>query len=470
MLSDQQLAVAASDATEPDHSRTEFLYNLFAVLDAEDIRYCVLHSWEKLPERLTSDLDIAVHPDDAVKLPWLIGSLKSQGYIPVQLFNYQVNAHYFVFSWRSGIVVNSIAVDIIFEHRRGGLIIPSGRELVSGRRRNGLFWIPAPDTEFTYLLAKKVIKGTVSPQQARRLQWLVNDLGFARAKKLVERLFPRKYQATVVEACATARLDDLFATLKNQTWKTSAARNPIRLAKYLAADGVRRLRRWLQPTGLFVVVLGPDGSGKSTVINHVVGVTGPMFRRHKFFHWRPALLWGRKHDGDTTQPHSRPVHSSLWSTARLFGHLLDYWLGYCISIRPSLARSSLVVFDRYFQDVIADPKRYRFGGPGWLVRLLGRLVPKPDLCIILDAPVDVIFSRKREVAAQELQSQKVEYLRIANHDRRSRVIDAAAPLPQVVAAVAEAVQQHLAERFEKRHAKWLQSSVRASDSRSAGRG
>ena len=196
---------------------------------------------------------------------------------------------------------------------------------------------------------------------------------------------------------------------------------------------VRRVRRWLQPTGLFIVVMGPDGAGKSTLIEHLVQAVSPAFRRHRVFHWRPMLLWRRKAAGDTTQPHSHPPYAGWWSTARLFAHLLDYWLGYCLVIRPLLARSGLVVFDRYFHDLLADPKRYRFGGPLWLARSVSWLVPKPDLLFILDAPVQVILSRKQEVLPENVLSQRRVYLHFASSFSHSRVIDSTAPLARVVA-------------------------------------
>ena len=432
-----------------------FLSTLFRALDSSQVRYCVLHSWEELPEKLSSDLDIAVHPGDVRKLPFVFRFLREKGYTPVQVFNYFVSAYGFIFSWFEGPVINSVIVDVIFEHRRGGLIVPSGEELVSGRRRQGMFWIPAPESEFTYLLAKKAWKAAVPARQARRLRALVEQLGRPTANRLAGQLFLGKLSARVVEACASGRVNALLAQIRTETWKTSLVRNPLRLTAYLLSDGVRRVRRWLQPSGLFVVIMGPDGAGKSTLIEHLVQAVGPVFRRHRVFHWRPMLLWRRKAVGDTTEPHSNPPYAAWWSIARLFAHLLDYWLGYCLVIRPLLARSGLVVFDRYFHDLLADPKRYRFGGPSWLARSVSWLVPKPDLLFILDAPVQVILSRKQEVLPEEVLSQRRGYLHFASSFSHSRVIDSTAPLERVVAETGQMVREYLAQRFEHRYAPWL---------------
>ena len=441
--------------SKPSFNPRDFLCALFEALESNNVRYCVLHSWEELPEKLSSDLDIAVHPDDSQKLSSAFRSLHEQGYTPVQVLNYFVGAYGFFFCWFNGLTMNTIIVDVIFEHRRGGLIVPSGDELVLGRSRHGLFWVPAPEAEFVYLLAKKTWKGRTSARQERRLRALVHNIGRPRAERLASRLFLGNLSVRVVEACAKGQLDALLAQLRSQTWQTSIARNPLKLAAYLFSDTVRRVRRYLQPTGLLVVILGPDGAGKSTLIEHLVRTVGPAFRRHKVFHWRPMLLWRRRTTSDTTHPHGMPPHGRWWSLARLFAHLLDYWVGFCLLIRPLLARSGLVVFDRYYYDLLADPKRYRFGGPLWLARAMGRFVPNPDLLFVLDAPVPVILSRKREIEPDSILSQRQGYLRLARGLSQAHVVDAEGPISCVVAQVARIIREYLARRFERCHADWL---------------
>ena len=51
-----------------------------------------------------------------------------------------------------------------------------------------------------------------------------------------------------------------------------------------------------------------------------------------------------------------------------------------------MIRTRLVIFDRYIYDLLVDSKRVRYGGPAWMLRLLARIVPRPELVILLDAP------------------------------------------------------------------------------------
>lgn len=439
-----------------DEQRTcrDFLTTLFSTFDGTGLRYCVLHSWDDLPERIKSDLDIALHPDDFSALPLAFQSLRNSGYMPVQALNYLVGAYYFVFVWFDGTTVHTAAIDIIIEHRRGGLKVPSVRSLISGRRRHGLFWIPAPDAEFLYLLAKKVWKRAASPAQASRLKALVEQLGRSNAEQLARQIFLGQMNLRVVEACVNRNLETLLTHTRAQTWKTSLARNPLAVIAYVFSEALRCIRRLTQPTGLLVAVLGPDGAGKSTLINELIHISQRAFRRTRVFHWRPALLWKRTAQADTTQPHARRCRSSVSSIIRLCAFLFDYWAGYAILIVPLLARSGLIVFDRYFDDVLIDPLRYRYGGPHGLARILSRLAPRPDLVLIVDSPEDVIFSRKQELTSEELGQQRQLYLEYADHQPRARTIDGSRQLPDVTRDAAQSLFSLLANRFERRYPTW----------------
>src|SRR5437016_2563284 len=167
----------AAGAAVQKRSEADFLSTLFRKLDDNGVRYCVLHSWESLPNAIGTDLDIGVHPNDKEKLAVTLAEVRTNGYVPVQSLNYFVNAYYLVFAWFEEEVARFAALDIIFEHRRGGLIVPNGEALVASRRREKTFWIPDPATEFAYLLSKKTWKQFIAAKQVRRLQSLVTCLG-----------------------------------------------------------------------------------------------------------------------------------------------------------------------------------------------------------------------------------------------------------------------------------------------------
>jgi thymidylate kinase len=437
--------------------QTKFLQTFFELLDSQVVQYCVLHSFEHLPHEVLGDLDIAVHPDDRSKLAVIFRHLSEMGYRPVQCLNYAVGAFYFVFVWFRGSVLQSVAVDVAFAHRRSGLILNSGENMVLGRRRLGFLWVPRPSIEFEYLLTKKIFKRSLPSQQSDRLKALVEELGKSEAEAIAKRLFGRSMASKVVDACISQSLSALLNRLAIQLWWTTFCKNPLNPIRHFISEIVRRHRRWFEPTGVFMVILGPDGVGKSTLVKLLIEQLGPAFRRRRVFHFRPMLIAPQDETKIlTTDPHAVSPRGSLGSAMRLLGFFLDYWLGYLLLIRPLVARSGLVVFDRYFNDILVDPKRYRYAGPAWLPRRLIRLVPTPDLpFLILDAEDEVILSRKQELDPSELSRLRAAYQQLSVGSSRACVIRTDNDVKRSLEDASRTLADYMFQRFILRHSMWL---------------
>ena len=119
--------------------------------------------------------------------------------------------------------------------------------------------------------------------------------------------------------------------------------------------------------------------------------------------------------------------------------VLDWNLCYWLRLSHRRAKNTVLIFDRYYHDLLVDPTRSRFRGPQWLVGLASIFIRKPDLWILLDAPAEVLQSRKAEVSAAESSRQRAAYLDLVKNFKNSVVVDAAQPLPAVVAQVNSAV-------------------------------
>ena len=78
--------------------------------------------------------------------------------------------------------------------------------------------------------------------------------------------------------------------------------------------------------------------------------------------------------------------------------------------------------------------------------LLGRLYPKPDLVVYLDAPAEVLLARKGEGTLEALEARRGEYRAIAPLVPRFAEIDATQPLEAVVRAVAARILEVAAAR------------------------
>jgi thymidylate kinase len=459
-LSPQPAGTAVRPTCSPGPSQSvkhvsDFFSFFLRELDEVGVRYCILHSWEKLPAQPESDVDLAVHPSDREKLAEVFRRLQEEKYLPIQCLNYSVNAFYFVFCWFDQYRLRTVALDIIFEHWRSGLTVPNQISLLAGRVQFRDTWIPSVRDQFAYSLAKQTWKGKANEAQSERLQGLAQHLGRPQVSAIVGEMFLAPWNRRVVDACFDGSIGKLLSKVRRYPWLTSLVRQPLVLSKHVLQQATRIVRRWERPTGLLVAIIGPDGAGKDTVIAGLCDGIRSAFRRINNYHWRPHVLFPRKDAPAVTDPHAKSARGPMLSSLYLFFFVFDYWIGYMLRVRPALARGTLVVFDRYFYDVIVDPKRARFGGPKWLPGLLARLVPLPDLILLLDADAQVMFARKGELSVPELNRQRQAYQKMSVGAAERKIISTDQEIEQTIADANGAVVEVLHRRFVTRHANWV---------------
>lgn len=113
------------------------------------------------------------------------------------------------------------------------------------------------------------------------------------------------------------------------------------------------------------------------------------------------------------------------------------------------ARGRVVVVDRWYG---ADHHAHELAGNGPLAlsrrvraAFLRRAFPAPDLVLVLDAPPEVLHSRKGEGTRAELAQRRAEYLDYLATVAAGSRIDAARPLDEVLDDVVAAVEAALAD-------------------------
>jgi thymidylate kinase len=192
----------------------------------------------------------------------------------------------------------------------------------------------------------------------------------------------------------------------------------------------------LRPPVPWLAVLGPDGSGKSTALAGIRDAWPPALGPVHTYHLRPRLLTRRGGSSEpVVDPHGQPPRGQMMSTASLIFVMMDWWIGYWTVVARQRAKHGLVVFDRHMLDVLVDPLRYRYAGPRWLARAACRLVPRPDVIVVLDATPEVVRARKEEVTAAESRRQALAYRRLAADTGGVHLVDATQSSEQVLEAI-----------------------------------
>jgi glycosyltransferase involved in cell wall biosynthesis/thymidylate kinase len=233
--------------------------------------------------------------------------------------------------------------------------------------------------------------------------------------------------------------------LRTALFRKHLSAAPVRLARSWLAHWLTELRNHLRPPFPWIAILGPDGSGKSSVIAGLTERLATIRIGIEMVHWRPHAFSRKPADATAapvtvTDPHGKPPRDPLTSLLKLGLIGLDWWVGAWIGARHFRATRGVWMSDRYYDDLLIDPRRYRYGGPMWAARAAFRLLPRPDFVIVLTGDPEVIHARKQEVTLDELRRQTTAYRQLVNRlGPRAVAIDAGAPLDQVIESAWNAV-------------------------------
>jgi len=165
-----------------------------------------------------------------------------------------------------------------------------------------------------------------------------------------------------------------------------------------------------------VAFLGPDGSGKSTIIEGLQK-QNLLLKRSDYFHLKPFVAPENAKANVVDDPHAKKEYGFLKSTIKLLVFIIQYNVGWQLNIRKLKSKSSLIIFDRYFDDLLVDHRRYRYGGSKKLAKFIRNFIPRPDLYFILTAEPNIIHSRKKEVPLAELKRQVSVYRELGKGKR-----------------------------------------------------
>ena len=435
----------------------EFFARFFARLNEAGVVSILLRNYEKFPDAIGHDLDVffrRAELNQAVEI--FRETLRESGGNVLH-----VHERDYVFAVWFRVKPNEpAAIHLDFYHGAftwHSLPYVSESELVSASRLVGNFKTPRPAHEALNLFLTSLLWGGFFKTRYReRIRTLLQaPEESAEFFRVLDREFGSDakppFDFSTGAEISRNEMRRYSARLRRSFKRRSLARRPFTTAFRLTRFWLKELSTLISPPGICIAILGPDGSGKSTVIQAVQQRIEYFFGEVESRHWRPQLLGdvgvmlGRreKSAAPVSDPHGRAPHSSAISAIRFFYYWLDYWLGWPARVWKFRAKNHFVIFDRFAQDMWCDSRRYRLRLPRGLMKFFCRLVPQPDLTFVLLAGAEIIHARKGEVPLEAVREALQNYSEASKQNSRTVAVDCSRTVNQVADEIAAAVLAQL---------------------------
>jgi len=280
------------------------------------------------------------------------------------------------------------------------------------RERDGAMFTLAPDDAFWVLLLHCLVdKGSIAARHRTRLQALA-------AVALTENPLAQVVAAACPDGWTLARILqyvrdhrwvqlEQFGSAFTRSWMRRQHIGTWKILLHRVSQLIVKLINLPRSRGLGVALLGPDGAGKTTVIADVqkrfilpvrsvyMGLTGGLLPRADSLRF-PVLV--------------------------ALSRLVIFWCRYLIA-QYHQSRGRLVIFDRYIYDAeVPTPyplsrlkKAYR-----WMD---GHALPAPDLVLVLSAPGEIMYQRKREYDPEMLEDWRQHFLALQKRMPQAEIVD-----------------------------------------------
>ncbi len=399
-------------------TREQFTVALLKMCSDKKISHCVLRDYETLPDSVGHDLDLAVSTHDRMRFEECIEHLITQhGFSCVRLDKRSDYRSYAIIISPS--IDGILKIDVWNEFRWRGLSWFDIEKIISCAVSWKGVKVAAPEYRTAIRIWKDLVFAGKIPDRAKdrvisEVQQSLDEvkeiagqyLGDTLGEKLINSITIGNWEQT---ACLSKSIRRKLL-LKHLKINISDLFDAIGGVVVFASSFVKKV---LRPYGKLVVLVGPDGSGKTTLASKLLETLPRLlFVKGHYVYYRFSILpelksiFGasltKRCGGDKKVQAGQPL-SAIRAVLMISYYALDFALGH-FKVLFWKARGHIVVTDRYYYDYYLQPHWKNV--PRWFLRFCEITVPKPDLILFLYCQPELIRKRKPELEVDEIASQQ----------------------------------------------------------------
>lgn len=430
----------------PSTPTGDFLMNLFSRLDESGVSYCVLRGYKGLPDVISHDLDLLVHREHLALYAQILNEVSlSQGWRLVRaLSRFGFHSWYLVREQDDAFI--PLLVDVWTQIQWKATVYAESEVVLGTRKRYNNTWVASSGSEAAVSLLKEYLQsGRVKDKGEGKAKERIALLARKGSDTFLATLEPRlgptlsQFALDCAKESDWSKLEREVRTMRKRLITRALLRRPVGQiwdwCRFLWGHFSDKV---LHPSGLFVCLIGPDGSGKTTVSRGLQRDPKGIFNAVRYYHghWgllpelktyyrSVARLFGKEKKEAVRSEgvfHNQEVIQYSLGRALLYVlyYSVEYVLGYFVILRAK-GQGELVLLDRYFYDYMIQSTYSRV--PRWLLRLIELVLPRPDVLIWLRNQPEVIHRRKAELSVTQIREQATVCGRIIErHPKRACVV------------------------------------------------